>query len=80
MWSPKSTILFLFSRLVLFAHEKHNEIGLNYAFWPIKPASVAVSHEDQLTVIYKQSYYVAKHSKTKIQACTVQYVEYLKHR
>lgn len=39
--------------LILFFHERHNEIGLHWSFWPIKPNSLTIKTGDGITVTVK---------------------------
>ncbi len=48
--------------LVLFAHEAYVEIGLNFGFWPEKPASIWMKRGDDLSLVFSQSFHIYKHT------------------
>ncbi len=48
--------------LVIYVHEKYDEVGLHYGFWPIKPAAFRIFPRDVFTVVIKKSYHIYKHN------------------
>ncbi len=45
-----------YGRLVVFAHEKHNEVGLHDGYWPVKPLAIPLREHDEASIIFHRSY------------------------
>ncbi len=52
-------------QMVLFFHERHNEIGLNYGYWPVKPLSVRLRPGDEASLYIKKEFCITHSGEEK---------------
>ncbi len=51
-------------KMVIFAHERHNEIGIDFGNWPIKPMTLVLQPGDLSSLIFHKSH-IAKRQESQ---------------
>ncbi len=62
----------IFPEITFYLHEKHNEIGLLWSYWPISPVTFSVKAKDQLIVTVQKDTHTPTSTYSTF-ACTNDY-------
>ncbi len=54
------------SKVTIYLHESHNEIGLLWSYWPINPVTVELADRDQFIVTSQKNTYTPRVSKSML--------------
>ncbi len=53
------------SEMTLYVHEKHNEVGLLWSFWPIDPIAFNIKKKQQMQLIIQKNTFIPRISQTE---------------
>ncbi len=43
--------------LILFIHQRQNEVGLNWGYWPVSPFSIVVKKKDEIMLTVQRNFF-----------------------